>query len=61
MMTPHPPFGHLPLKGKARHLIRPSGTCLGYRKESHALWAAARSPLRKSHWLFLRVLRTRGR
>ena len=34
---------------------------LGYRKESHALWAAARSPLRKSHWLFLRALRTRGR
>ena len=30
----------------------------GCRKESHALWAAARSPLRKSHWLFLRALRT---
>ena len=25
-MTPHPAFGHLPLKGKAGHLIRPSAT-----------------------------------
>ena len=41
----------------------PEGADLGdpSTKESHALWAAARSPLRKSHWLFLRALRTRGR